>query len=54
MNEVAKRLREDTDYPWQDCIEAARRGVSYDMARELLTVIYRERKGIVWRGETTR
>lgn len=25
MNDLAKRLREQAGYPWQDCIEAAAR-----------------------------
>lgn len=42
---VAKRLRANTNYPWSDCIEAARRsGYDYSMAIELLPVIYRERQ----------
>lgn len=54
MNDLAKRLREQTDYPWQDCIEAASRTTNYELAREMLPGIWRERHGIEWRGETTR
>ena len=53
MNPLAKRLRADTGYPWQDCLEAARRTDDYAWAREMLPVIYRERKGIAHREEMT-
>lgn len=43
MDELAKQLRQQTGYPWQDCIEAARRTADPEKARELLPVIWRER-----------
>lgn len=54
MNDLAKKLRENTNYSWQDCIEAANRADDYDEAREMLPAVYRQRNGIEWRGETTR
>lgn len=53
MNDLAKALREHTDYPWQDCIEASNRAGDYEMAREMLPGIYRKRMGIEYRGETS-
>ena len=44
MNALAKRLRADTGYPWQDCVGAAARTDDYAWAREMLPVIYRQRK----------
>lgn len=43
MNKLAKVLRAETGYPWQDCIEASRRTADREMARELLPVIYAQR-----------
>lgn len=43
MNKLAKVLRAETGYPWQDCIEASRRTDNRELARELLPVIYDKR-----------
>ena len=54
MNELSKKLRMHTGYPWQDCIEAASRTADFNLASEMLPVIWRERNSLEWRGETTR
>ncbi|AXH69235.1 hypothetical protein SEA_RYADEL_42 [Mycobacterium phage Ryadel] len=54
MHSLVKQLREATDYPWQDCLEAARMTTDIRVAVELLPGIWRKRNGVEYRGECTR